>query len=185
MEVTAQLILTVILYAARPANDLDMMRRAIDDVVDSGLGVSQLPDSIELVLDGQKSNYSWMMEDAITHKLLERHVRVVRSSDAKLHYRIVDMRISYTPFRKWILGPRLAVRNFYIDATFKLVEGNEVKWIRTFEIMRSDTVPIRLLMELRHEGLSPPLPESRTIIEPIIAVIGIGYVLFYLYSGGH
>ncbi len=182
-SVIAQIII-LFFISAGPESDLKLIQRAVSVVVDSGLNVARLPDSVQVVQDGQKQSYSWIIEDAIVQKLLSRGVRVVKSGNVQLHYRLVSMKIFYRPFRKNILGPRLVERNYYVDATFRLVEGGSVEWIRTFEVTVLDTVPLRMLPNLRYETLSPPVPESRSMLEPIIVVVALGYVLFYLYSGG-
>ncbi len=183
MPVIGSQILLMAVALLQPKNDIDMLRATVKEAVDSGLNVVRLPDSMSIVQDGSYNN-SWIVEDAITQKLIDRHVRVVRTAPTKLHYRIVDMRVSYSVFRRSFFGPQMAVRTFYIDITFKLVRDGEVGWIRSFEVMHSDTVPLRMLADLRYDGISPQVPETMSVVEPVIIVIALGYILFYLYSGG-
>ena len=177
-------LLICVTSAASPQNDLQVLKELVSRRLDEEIPES-LCDSVEIV-EVSKSPWGWVVKDQMEQVLLSKNIPVVKKSSAKLIFRLENVKVFYSFYRKGIIGRKMVKRRFTFNLTIKFQKDDKLVWSKEVEESFTDTIPYKDLKFVKYEGLSPSgTGESSGLsqIEEIVIVIAIGYIIFYVYSG--
>ena len=136
-------------------SDLQVVTRAFGAQLDLAFNALSLPVGSAVYLEADdKSDRNWLVDEILAAKLRQRGYRVVLEAPAagsaqvaRLHYRLADARVLYTPLKPWwkpFGGKRR--REVYGDLFLRLARSEgSLAWTRRIQTYAADVVPSHMV----------------------------------------
>jgi len=176
-----------------PATNLDFLRGAIWETLDSSLSKIPLNSPLELVAEGE-NEANWLLEDVLLSWLLQREEVVSLKGgpplSALLSFRILRLQLTYPiQRRRGFLGPRQVKREAEVDFILRLQTPGErrVIWNRRIRGKIFDWLPrakLKSTTSSSYPFLTSPLPHGgwTRYGEPIVVTGLVAGLVYLLYS---